>query len=191
MIIEDTKDQIISTRQSILDVAGKLIAQKGVKATSLSDIAKEVGISKGTLYYYYSNKNDIIYDIADIHLTRITKELLAWIESIENNISAEDVIRVVFERISTAETRGKLHLYLISDAVTSNGPLNKRFREKYREWRIALENGLRKVLKDRTADYVVLSYIILAALDGFTIQWRLGEEDIPIEGIANVISKLE
>lgn len=191
MIIEDTKDQIISTRQSILDAAGKLIAQKGVKATSLSDISKEVGISKGTLYYYYSNKNDIIYDIADIHLTRITKELLAWIESIENNISAEDVIRVVFERISTAETRGKLHLYLISDAVTSNDPLNKRFREKYREWRIALENGLRKVLKDRTADYVVLSYIILAALDGFTIQWRLGEEDIPIEGIAKVISKLE
>ncbi|KGK88155.1 TetR family transcriptional regulator [Desulfosporosinus sp. HMP52] len=191
MIIEDTVDQIISTRQSILDVAGKLIAQKGVKATSLSDIAKEVGISKGTLYYYYSNKNDIIYDIADIHLTRITKELLSWIESIENNISAEDVIRVVFERISTAETRGKLHLYLISDAVTSNAPLNQRFREKYREWRIALENGLRKVLKDRTADYVVLSYIILAALDGFTIQWRLGEEDIPIEGIAKVISKLE
>ena len=191
MIKEDTEGQLISTRQSILDAASKLIAQKGVKDTSLADISKEVGISKGTLYYYYSTKNDIIYDIADIHLKQITDELLSWINNIEHNVAPEDILKVVFERISTAETRGKLHLYLISDAVTSNEPLKQRFREKYQEWRIALEDGLRKVLKNRTADYRVLSYIILAALDGFTIQWRLGEEEIPIDGIANLLSKIK
>ena len=191
MIKEDTKGQLISTRQSILDAASSLIAQKGVKDTSLADISKEVGISKGTLYYYYSTKNDIIYDIADIHLKQITDELLSWINNIEHNVAPEDILKVVFERISTAETRGKLHLYLISDAVTSNEPLKQRFREKYKEWRIALEDGLRKVLKNRTADYRVLSYIILAALDGFTIQWRLGEEKIPIDGIANLLSKIK
>ena len=191
MIKEDTEGQLISTRQSILDAASKLIAQKGVKDTSLADISKEVGISKGTLYYYYSTKNDIIYDIADIHLRQITDELLSWINNIEHNVAPEDILKVVFERISTAETRGKLHLYLISDAVTSNEPLKQRFREKYKEWRIALEDGLRKVLKNRTADYRVLSYIILAALDGFTIQWRLGEEKIPIDGIANLLSKIK
>lgn len=188
---EDTEGQLTSARQSILDAASKLIAQKGVKNTSLADISKEVGISKGTLYYYYSNKNDIIYDIADIHLKQITEELLSWIDNIEQNIAPEEILRVVFERISTAETRGKLHLYLVSDAVTSNEPLKQRFREKYKEWRIALEDGLRKVLKNRTADYSVLSYIILAALDGFTIQWRLGVEKIPIDGIANIFSKVE
>ncbi|HBW39038.1 TetR/AcrR family transcriptional regulator [Desulfosporosinus sp. BICA1-9] len=188
---EDTEGQLTSARQSILDAASKLIAQKGVKNTSLADISKEVGISKGTLYYYYSNKNDIIYDIADIHLKQITEELLSWIDNIEQNIAPEEILKVVFERISTAETRGKLHLYLISDAVTSNEPLKQRFREKYKEWRITLEDGLRKVLKNRTADYSVLSYIILAALDGFTIQWRLGVEKIPIDGIADIFSKVE
>ena len=188
---EDTEGQPTSARQSILDAASKLIAQKGVKNTSLADISKEVGISKGTLYYYYSNKNDIIYDIADIHLKQITEELLSWIDNIEQNIAPEEILKVVFERISTAETRGKLHLYLISDAVTSNEPLKQRFREKYKEWRITLEDGLRKVLTNRTADYSVLSYIILAALDGFTIQWRLGVERIPIDGIANIFAKVE
>ncbi|SHI52634.1 TetR/AcrR family transcriptional regulator [Desulfosporosinus lacus] len=188
---EETGSQLISTRQSILEAASKLIAQKGVKNTSLADISKEVGISKGTLYYYYSNKSDIIYDIADIHLKKITEELLSWIDNIEHNLIAEEVLRVVFERISTAETRGKLHLYLISDAVTSNEPLNQRFREKYKEWRITLENGLRKVLKESSTDYRVLSYIILAAIDGFTIQCRLGEETIPIDGIAKILSKVK
>jgi len=188
---EDTAVQLISTRQSILDEASKLIAQKGVKNTSLADISKEVGISKGTLYYYYSTKNDIIYDIADIHLKQITDELLSWIDNIEDNIASEKILKVVFEKISTAETRGKLHLYLISDAVTSNEPLKQRFREKYKEWRLTLEDGLRKVLKNKTTDYGVLSYIILAALDGFTVQWMLGVEKIPIDGIAKLLSKVE
>jgi len=184
---EGTEVQLISTRQSILDEASKLIAQKGVKNTSLADISKEVGISKGTLYYYYSTKNDIIYDIADIHLKQITDELLSWID----NIASDEILKVVFEKISTAETRGKLHLYLISDAVTSNEPLKQRFKEKYKEWRLTLEDGLRKVLKNKTTDYGVLSYIILAALDGFTVQWMLGVEKIPIDGIANLLSKDE
>lgn len=185
---EDIESQLINIRQkSILDAASKLITQKGVKNTSLADISKEVGISKGTLYYYYSTKGDIIYDIADIHLKQITEELLSWIDNIDHDIAPEEILKVVFKKILTAETRGKLHLYLISDAVTSNEPLKQRFREKYKEWRITLENGLRKELKKRTGDYGVLSHIILAALDGFTIQWMLGVENIPIDGIANLL----
>jgi AcrR family transcriptional regulator len=186
---DDQERQLVNTRQSILDAAGKLIAGKGLKSTSLADIAKEVGISKGTLYYYYSTKNDIIYDIADIHLTQITEELLSWIDNIDHNISPEEILKVVLEKIASAETRGKLHLYLISDAVTSNELLKQRFQEKYKEWRITLENGLRKVMKNRTVNFEVLSHVILAALDGFTIQWLIGVERIPIEEIAKLLSR--
>lgn len=189
MTKEDSASQLINTRQSILEAASKLIADKGLKNTSQADIAKEVGISKGTLYYYYSTKNDIIYDIADIHLAKITEELISWIDNIEHNIAPEEILKVVFEKISSAETRGKLHLYLVSDAVTSNEQLKKRFKEKYKEWRISLENGFRKVLKDRTANSEVLSHIILASLDGFTIQWLIGVEQVPIEGIANLLAR--
>ena len=75
--------------------------------------------------------------------------------------------------------------------MASNEPLKQRFREKYKEWRLTLEDGLRKVLKNKTSDYGVLSYIILAALDGFTVQWMLGVEKIPIDGIAKLLSKVE
>ena len=192
MCKEDTESQLTNTRQqNILDAASKLITQKGVKNTSLADISKEVGISKGTLYYYYSTKGDLIYDIADIHLKQITEELLSWIDNIEHDIAPEEILKVVFKKILTAETRGKLHLYLISDAVTSNDPLKQRFREKYKEWRVTLENGLRKVLKKRTVEYEILSHIMLATLDGFTIQSMLGVENIPIDRIANLLCGIE
>lgn len=171
-------------------MAGKLITQKGVKDTSLADIAKEVGISKGTLYYYYSSKGDIIYDITDIHLKQVTQELLSWIANIENDAVPEEIFRVVFEKILGAETRGKLHLYLISDAVIGNNSLKERFNQRYKEWRITLENGIKMVLKDRNIDYKILSHIILATLDGFIIQRMLGVEKIPLKDIANMLSSV-
>lgn len=188
---EDKENQSNDTRQNILDAASKLMTQKGIKNTSLADIAKEVGISKGTLYYYYSSKDDIIYDITDIHLKKMTEELLTWIKNIQSDADPQEILTVVFEKILSAETRGKLHLYLISDAVISNNSLKGRFIEKYKEWRITLEDGTRMVLKDRKVNYEVLSHIILAALDGFTIQRMLGVEKLPIKDIAELLSSIE
>ena len=58
---------------NIIKVATELIGKKGVEKTSLADIAREAGISKGTLYYYYPTKNDIrtcklVFEIAFIDL---------------------------------------------------------------------------------------------------------------------------
>jgi len=191
MAKEGKENQATDTRQSILDAASKLITEKGVKNTSLADIAKEVGISKGTLYYYYSTKDDIIYDITDIHLKQITEELLSWIGAIENDATPEEILVVVFEKILKAETRGKLHLYLISDAAIGNNSLKERFKQRYREWRTTLEDGTRMVLKDKKVNYEILSYIILAVLDGFTIQQMIGVEKIPIKDIANILASVE
>lgn len=181
----------VDIRQRILLVAGNLMTQKGIKETSLQDIAKEVGISKGTLYYYYSAKEDIIYDIADNHLRVITDEILTSIDEGNSDVEAEHILRGVFEKILSAETRGKLHLYLISDAVINNSSLKNRFREKYSEWRTTLEDSTKKVLAKRETDYKVISVIILALLDGLIIQRMLGADQIPLEEVSNVLAKIE
>lgn len=191
MTVKRKENKIKDTRQNILDVAYKLMAEKGVKDTSLADIAKEAKISKGTLYYYYSSKADIIYDITDIHLKRITEELLAWIANIDNNVALDEIIKVVFDKILGSETRGKLHLYLISDAIISNNSLKERFREKYKEWRTMLEDGIRLVERNSKANYELLSHVLLVAIDGLTIQCMLGVEDIPLKSIATFLSSKE
>lgn len=47
----------------ILDVTKKLIVQYGYAKTTLDDIAGALGIKKSSLYYYYKNKEDIIYEV--------------------------------------------------------------------------------------------------------------------------------
>lgn len=52
-------------RTEILDAAQHLFTAKGVHATSMEDILKEVGIAKGTLYYHFRSKEEILRAIIE------------------------------------------------------------------------------------------------------------------------------
>ena len=50
-------------RQEIMDAAIKVFAEKGFHAATLEEIAQEAEFSKGALYLYFSNKEDLMYSI--------------------------------------------------------------------------------------------------------------------------------
>lgn len=49
----------IIDKSDLVDVAASLFRQKGYAATSIDDIAKKVGLTKGSLYHHFSGKEDI------------------------------------------------------------------------------------------------------------------------------------
>ncbi len=55
----------MNTRERILQVAVKLFAKNGYAATSMSDIAKELGVSKPALYKHYKSKQEIFDSILE------------------------------------------------------------------------------------------------------------------------------
>lgn len=53
------------TKERILDAALELFAQSGYLGTSMSDIAKQLGITKGALYKHYASKQEILDSIVE------------------------------------------------------------------------------------------------------------------------------
>ena len=51
-------------KEKIGRVAMKCFSKYGLDKTTLDDIAKEVGLNKASLYYYYKNKEDIFLEVA-------------------------------------------------------------------------------------------------------------------------------
>jgi len=188
-ISREVKRQNIETRLRILRIAGDLMMEKGIKETSLKDIAREAGMSAGTLYYYYSAKEDIIYDIAENSLKQITEGLLNWIERVDASTPREQILKTVFESILAAQTRGKLHLYLVSDAGTVNSALTQKYKEQYENWRKTLVFGLKKVLRTETEAVEALAYMILATIDGLIIQSMFSDRRLPLDEIARLIAE--
>src|SRR5262249_52798185 len=52
-------------RRIMLDAAAKLFAERGFAGTNLQDIADALGISRPSLYYYFSNKEKILASLVE------------------------------------------------------------------------------------------------------------------------------
>lgn len=59
-------------RNEILDVAERLFGTKGFDGTNTTDILNEIGIARGTLYYHFKSKEDIL----DAMIERMTGSLV-------------------------------------------------------------------------------------------------------------------
>tara|TARA_B100000614_G_scaffold243921_1_gene247560 strand:+ start:87 stop:668 length:582 start_codon:yes stop_codon:yes gene_type:complete len=172
-----------ANREKIIQAASQLIRERGIDNTTLADIAVAAGISKGTLYYYYSTKGDLIFDIADRHMNNLTDRIFRWLESSGQDLPPRKVFRMVLDTVMHSRSRGQIHVYLIQEALTENPSLRKRFVEEYRRWRGIIEEGLSRVYGNH-GEYATMARVLLATIDGLILQRLIGVEQIPIDSIA-------
>ncbi len=81
-------------RNEILDAAGALFVQKGFDNTSTNEILEKAGIARGTLYYHFKSKEDIM----DALIERQTAHMLSAASSAaaDKSLAVPDrMIRVV------------------------------------------------------------------------------------------------
>ena len=52
--------QYLNKREKILDAMQQLIATADTRSITVSEIAQKAGIGKGSIYYYFPSKNDIL-----------------------------------------------------------------------------------------------------------------------------------
>lgn len=60
-------------REAVLKEAGRAFGQRGYHNTSLDDVAEALKVSKGTLYNYVKDKQEILYELHKVSL-RIASE---------------------------------------------------------------------------------------------------------------------
>ena len=69
-----------STRERAQQVALRLFTEQGYEATSLRQIADELGINKASLYYWFDGKEAIVQSLLDQRGDE-AEELLAWVRA--------------------------------------------------------------------------------------------------------------
>jgi len=78
-------------RNEILDAADELFGQKGFDGTSTNDILDKVGIARGTLYYHFKSKEDIM----DALIERYSIRILGAAQEIASDQSIPVIERVI------------------------------------------------------------------------------------------------
>ncbi|UFH50012.1 TetR family transcriptional regulator [Pseudomonas sp. KNUC1026] len=64
-MVRRTKEEALETRQQILQAAEKAFYEKGMAHTTLNDIAVLAGVTRGAIYWHFSNKADLVQAMFD------------------------------------------------------------------------------------------------------------------------------
>lgn len=107
------------TRQRILDVAVDLFIEQGYAGTSVRDISERLGMTKGSLYYHFASKEDLLSAL----LMPLVADLDAFIEDAEAAVAAGlSPIRDLVERlVGLLDQHGVLLRSLMSDPAALHG----------------------------------------------------------------------
>jgi len=74
------QDKKEARRNQILEAATHVFTRLGFNKARMDDIVEESGLSKGTLYWYFKSKDDIITAILDRMLKREARQLHSMLD---------------------------------------------------------------------------------------------------------------
>jgi TetR/AcrR family acrAB operon transcriptional repressor len=110
-----TKAEAAATREALLDAAEEVFLEKGVARTSLEQIARHAGMTRGAVYWHFKNKADLFQAM----LNRVRMPFQELVAEIGDPSLAERpleairlAIRKGFERLEQPRYR-RVHAILI------------------------------------------------------------------------------
>ncbi len=183
------KKMNIDMRNEILKSVESLISMSGVNSISLKDIAKTCNISKGTLYYYYTTKDEIIFDVIVKHVQELHKEYLDWIERHQQDLTIERFLSVILYKGVKLFNRAKLHIFLVNECIKGNDVLRNKFNELWNEWHKILQLGIKKAFNNEQESEDI-AYLLMLIIDGLAIQEVLQNQTISEQRIIGLMKKI-
>jgi TetR/AcrR family transcriptional regulator, cholesterol catabolism regulator len=152
-----------SRRSELTREAARLFAERGYHGTSIGDLAKAMGVQKGSLYAHIESKQDLLYEAmregarAFHDALDAVPEDLPPTERIRRALRAH--LRVVAEQLDVATVFVREWRYLEGDRAEEFIVERRRYEERFRAlFREGRENGaLRTDLDDHAAVLLVLS----------------------------------
>jgi AcrR family transcriptional regulator len=141
----DRKEQAQQKKQALLREAVRVFNQRGYENASLEDVARNLNISKAALYYYFSSKQEILYECYSMSFD-IWDEALEY--AIAHGATGRDKIEIYIRRY-IAQGLNELHPTI---NVREQGALAPEFRQKLAKRRHSRRNRLRQIIADGIKD---------------------------------------
>lgn len=81
--------------QELLEAALELFVERGFASTRLEDVARRAGVSKGTLYLYFENKEELFKAVVRAHIVHTIDEAEAEVDVAASEAHSADLLRAM------------------------------------------------------------------------------------------------
>jgi AcrR family transcriptional regulator len=180
-------------RRQIVDTAIRTIATRGYSRTTLAEIAREAGISKGVISYHFEGKEELIEEI----LSRLMREPAEFIKQRVDACerATDKLLAYVAANFEYAESH-RDHLLALVDlwgGRDSSEGRNRFDAEAYEPSRKYLSRVLTAGMKHGELEAVpakTMASVIQAAIDGVLLQWTFDPGAVDLDACREQIQNM-
>jgi TetR/AcrR family transcriptional regulator, transcriptional repressor for nem operon len=169
-VAEPRTDKGRATRNRVLDAATELVFEHGVAGTTLDDVRAAANVSKGQLYHYFADKDDLVHAVID----RTVEQVLGAQPRLTNLSSwaaiaawFDDLVQLQVDRHAVG---GCPIGSLAGELAETDEQARTELAAGFDRWEAPLRQGLRQMQADgklrRSADPARLATATLAAIQG-------------------------
>ena len=174
--LDDGGTDYLNRRQEIMRAAGRVFKAKGLSATNVTDVAREAGVDRATLYYYFGSKEEIFEEVVGgaVEANAVRAEEVQASEG-----TAPDKIRQLIVSLMNSYAEHYPFLYVfIQENLTQLEKIRPDWAQEMRQLNRRYEEALVSILRagiadgtlTTTADPKILAYSLLGML-GWTNRW--------------------
>jgi AcrR family transcriptional regulator len=169
--------------QQIVETAIGLYALYGYRGTTIAAIAEALGVTDGSVLYYFDGKRAILEAALEAENQPAEAALSAQLE--HGGIEALRALASWGAYMEAHAESTSMHLLLSAEALAAGSELNGRFDDRYRTLTRRLTQAFRKgvdageIKADVDVEHEALA--LIAFLDGVRLQWMLNKRSYPLE----------
>ncbi|MFE7720069.1 TetR/AcrR family transcriptional regulator [Nocardia rhizosphaerihabitans] len=167
------QDRAKETRTRILTVSAQLFGSRGIGNTSTNRIAAEAGMSIGTLYRYFTDRDEIVKELTDGLFLQVEDQYSRLLTTAGNKVPRDAVAEIIRIAVEILVANGPLVRALVADLHFYGSGIPE------------FEPRLRMIMKlyllhlfgpTKTIDVDIMAFVVLNA--GFATALRsVGMED--------------
>jgi AcrR family transcriptional regulator len=176
----------VDRRERILAVAAALFARKGVAATTVREIADEVGILSGSLYHHFESKEAMVDEIISSYLEDLRsryKEVLA--READPRTRLHDLVVASLEVVEAHPHATEIYQNDVNYLIQYErfAYLRNAGKEVQRAWLEVLNAGIANGTFRRDLDPKILYRLMRDAL-WLSVRWFKPTRDYPLSRLA-------
>jgi AcrR family transcriptional regulator len=184
------------TANRILIQAMRIFLEKGYHGTSIDDITRAAGLTKGALYWHFSSKEDLLKRIVEEFERRFLNGLIQAVKDAQGDIL--DKMEKFF-RYNAAFSYYNRELCvsfttLAAELVGAHHGTEPEFKRIYKKYQRFLSNlilqGKKEKIFKKEIDPDLTALIIIAFHDGILIRWFMNRSEINGEAYVNTFKKI-
>lgn len=178
-MMQESTSKAERTRQFIIEKTAPIFNTKGFSGTSLSDLTSATGLTKGSIYGNFENKDEVALAAFDFNFGRVNDHIKSKILQHENAIERLLVYPRVYRNFLKIPflQSGCPILNTATEADDTHPSLRNKTKEALAYWRRSIENQVkrgiaRKEIKPATNPSSI-AVVIMSMVEGAIMQAKV------------------